>query len=104
MTAGPCARVELKAQIERGIGPVGALHFDDGRLGFGRQFGAHLLQARGDFGQRRRAAVVELQPDGDGADAGAAGRFDVVDAADRARRPARSASSGSREPSRRSRQ
>ena len=77
----PLGRCE--AEIERRVRPIGALHLDDRRLGFRRQLGAHLLQARGDLGERRRAVVVELQAHGDGADAGAAGRLDVVDAADR---------------------
>ena len=72
-----------EAEVERGVGSIGALHFDARRLGFRRQFRSHLLEPRCDLGQRRRAVVVQLQVHRDGADAGAAGRFDVVDAADR---------------------
>jgi hypothetical protein len=42
-----------------------------------------LLKPGRDLGQRRGAAVVEFQVHSDGADAGAAGRLDIVDAADR---------------------
>ena len=72
-----------EAQVERRIRPIGALHLDHWGLGLGRQLGAHLLQPRRDLRQGRRAVVVELQVHGDGADAGAAGRLDVVDPADR---------------------
>ena len=71
-----------EAQVERRVWPVGALDFDHRRLGLFRQLRADLLQARGDLGQRRRAAVVQLQTNRDGAEAGPAGRLDVIDAAD----------------------
>ena len=69
-----------EAQIERRVGPVRPLHFDDGRLGLGGQLGANLLQPGGHLCQRRRAVVVQLQVHGDAADAGPAGGLDVVDA------------------------
>ena len=83
VTAGHAPLRGGEAQIERRVGAIGALHLDRRRLGFRRQLGAYLLEPRCDLGQRRRAAVVQLQVHRDGADAGAAGRLDVVDAADR---------------------
>ncbi len=71
-----------EAQVERRIGSIGALHVHHRRLGLGGQLGAHLLQPRRHLRQRRRGIVIELQVHGDRADAGAAGRFDVVDTAD----------------------
>ena len=95
------ALLRSEAEIERGVRPVRALHLDDGRLRLLRQFGAHLLQARGDFRERRRAVVIQLQAHGDRADAGAAAST-RCSRRRRSRTPrARSASSGSRAPSRR---
>ena len=76
----PLLRVE--AEIEGGVRPVGALHVDDGRLGFGRQLGAHLLEPRRHLRQGGCAVMVELQAHVDGALAGAARGFHVVDTGD----------------------
>ncbi len=72
-----------ETDVERRIRPVCALDFNDGRLGFSGQFRAHLLQSRGDFRQRRRAVVIQLQPHGHDAHASATGGFEIIDAADR---------------------
>jgi hypothetical protein len=50
---GQAALGRREAQVERRVRTVGALHVDGRRLGLGRQFTAHLLQARRDFGERR---------------------------------------------------
>src|SRR5213594_2902617 len=78
--AALCGR---EAEVERRVRPIGALHLDHRRLGFRRQLRADLLEPRSDLGQRRRAAVVQPQAHRDGAEAGAAGRLDVINAADR---------------------
>ena len=78
---GPLARGE--ADVERRVGPVGTLDIDARRFRGRGQLRPDLLQPRIHFGQRRGAAVVELQANRNRADARATARLDVVDAADR---------------------
>src|SRR6185436_3123813 len=75
-----------ETQIEGAIGTVGAVQLHSRRLGLARQFGADLLQASRDFGERSSAVVIEFQAHGHSADASTAGRLDIVDPADRGNR------------------
>ena len=82
---GDCRNVPLlgrKAQIERRVGTVGALHLDLWRLGLRRKLRPHLLQPCCHLGQRRGAVLIQLQSHRHGADAGTTRRFDVIDTAD----------------------
>ena len=76
------ALARREAEVERGVRPVGALHLHHRRLGVRRQFRPHLLQPRRHLGERRGAAVVELQVHRHRAHAGAARGLDVVHATD----------------------
>ncbi len=71
-----------KTQVEGRIRPIGASYFHHGWLGCRGQLGAGLLQTRADLGERSRAAVVQFQLHRHGADAGPAGRLEVIDATD----------------------
>ena len=62
----------VEAEIEGGVWPIGALHVDGGRFGFGGQLGAHLLQPCCYLRERGRAVMVEFQAHVDCALPGAA--------------------------------
>ncbi len=80
---GGLHHIRRYADIERRVGPVGALDFYDGRFDFEGQFAADLVQSIADFGERGRTRLIEFQTRGDGAEAGDAGGFYIVDAGER---------------------
>ena len=71
-------RIAVETQIHR-VGGLAGLHRQHRLLGLGRQLVAHRSHLGVDFGQRAVGVVVQAQRGGDGGDAAAAGRGQVVD-------------------------